>query len=156
MKLLGLNNKPLVAGGKAIIPPAAGGDFQPLVYPVSTPSGEPISSDGTVGGFVTAPSFKNGFIFLNWDVTKNNDLDITGNLVPEIMYVYIPSINVDKGMVTIIDLFGSGDVLTIDNWIKYDPGSRGITWTDASKQTDYTGDRLFWASKSGYSTFIVF
>ena len=155
MKLLGLNNKPLVAGGKAIIPPAAGGDFKPNTYLVSTPFMDPISPDSSTTKIIDLFSFENGFIFLNWDVTKNNDLDITGNYVPEIMYVYIPSINVDKGMVTIIDLFGSDYVLTPDNWIKYIPGTLALWWTDAFKQTDYAGT-VVWGSKSGHSTIITF
>lgn len=135
--------------------PASGGDFSPSIVPVRTPLGETISSQSTSGGFIIVPTFKNGFIFLNWDITTNDDLKFV-NFAPEIMYVYIPSINVDKGIVTMIDVLGTGDIMAADNWIEYDPRSIGISWTDAFNQTDYAGDGLRWASKSGYSTLILF
>lgn len=156
MKLLGLNNKPLVAGGKAIILPTVGGDFYSEVHLVSTPSGEGIPNDTSSRTFMIVPKFKNGFIFLNWDVTKNNDLDITGNLVPEIVYVYIPSINVNKGMVTILDLIDTGNLIAVDNWINHILGSNALSWTDAFEQTDFASSYMVWGSKSGYSTFIIF
>lgn len=140
--------------GIAELPPASGDVFSPSLYRVSTPSGEPISSGNIVGGFITVPPVENGFIFLNWDVTKNDDLDSTMNFVPAIMYVYIPSINVDKGMVTILDVLGNGYMTATDNWVRYIPGASTLDWTDAFRQTDYTDDMLLWGSKSGYSTFI--
>ena len=145
------------AAAIAKILPASGGDFHPSIVPVKTPSGELIPSNETSGVFITAPPFKNGFIFLNWDITINDDLDFSlGGFVPEIMYVYIPSINVDKGMVTLVDMLDTGNIMAADNWIKYRPGAAGISWTDAFKQTDYAKDYLVWASKSGYSTLILF
>lgn len=145
------------AAAIAKLPPASGGDFHPIIVPVRTPSGELILSSGDIGGFITVLQFKNGFIFLNWDITTNDGLDFDlGQFVPEIMYVYIPSINVDKGIVTIIDTFDTGNMMAADNWIKYNPDATVISWTDAFKQTDYAHDRLVWGSKSGYSTLILF
>lgn len=145
------------AAAIAKLPPASGGDFSPSIVPVRTPSGELISSSELGVDLIKVFPFKNGFIFLNWDITTNDDLDFgLGQVAPEIMYVYIPSINVDKGIVTMIDTFDTGDIMAADNWIKYNPNTTGINWTDAFKQTDYSHDRLVWASKSGYSTLILF
>lgn len=122
MKLLGLNNKPLVAGGKAIIPPASGGDFKANVFKVKTPLNDTIGSS-VYGGFIEVPLFKNGFIFLSWDITTNLDLEFN-NYAAEITYVCMPSVNINKGIVTIQDVMDTFDIMAADNWIKYDAENR--------------------------------
>lgn len=151
MKVLGLNGKPLEASGKVFLPPSAGDDFKANVLKVNTPSGELIDVSE---GFISIPLVKNGFIFLNWDITTNGDLELS-NYAPEIIYVYMPSVNVNKGMVTMDDMFGTGYIMAADNWIKYDTENRTLAWTDAFKQTDYAGT-VVWGSKSGHSTIITF
>lgn len=141
--------------GTVELPPATGGGFNPKIFRPETPYGESMNSKPYTGGFILVPPFSNGFIFLNWDITANDDLDPSGNFTPEVVCVYIPSINVNKCTVMMLDLFDTGRTIAYDNWITYNDHASALDWTDAFKQNDYY-DQLLWASKSGYSTYIIF
>lgn len=156
MKILAKDGKIIKLNGGAILPSSIGKDFNAGIYTVDTPYEEIIDLQTVYDGIIEIPPFENGFIFLNWDISKSDDLQ-SGNYIPEIVYVCIPSANVNVGMVSMEDVLGeyNSDLIFIDNWIEYDEDNRALVWTNAYKNTDYK-DNLMWGSQSGHSTIIGF